>query len=63
MRTYAHLFTRRTCEAPGCKAERCDIYLTAGGKHAVRACCGQHAEKAEADLRRLEELAPTRRAA
>jgi len=50
MRTYYHHFLTRGCEAPGCEAAdgACDLYLTNGGRHAVRACCGAHAREAEA---------------
>jgi hypothetical protein len=62
-RLYTHLFLGRTCEAPGCRAERCNIYLTNRYRNAVRACCEQHAEQAEKHVRELEQSATARRAA
>lgn len=62
-RTYAHLFLSAGCEAPGCSAPRCDIFLTNGGRNAVRACCERHAEEAERHLQQLEESAARERRA
>jgi hypothetical protein len=49
--TYAHHFFARGCELAGCDAPdgRCDLYLIADQRRAVRACCGDHA-RACADL-------------
>jgi hypothetical protein len=62
-RLYTHLFLGTVCEAPGCIADRCDIYLTNAGRNAVRACCAGHAEEAEKQIRRLEDTARTARRA
>lgn len=61
-RLYTHLFLGNGCECPGCDAQRCDLYLTNGGRSLVRACNPLHARDAEQRQRQADEQ-QTRRAA